>query len=110
VFSEIAERVELCLFDTEGTEKRVTLPEMDGFVWHGFIPNAEPGQRYGYRVYGAYDPTVGQRSNPNKLLLDPYGKAIDGTSHGTSPCSAMTSAIRTAATATTPPSPCPNEW
>ena len=79
VFSEVAERVELCLFDTEGTEKRVTLPEVDGFVWHGFIPNTEPGQRYGYRVYGAYDPSVGQRCNPNKLLLDPYAKAIDGT-------------------------------
>jgi isoamylase len=79
VFSEIAERVELCLFDTEGTEKRVTLPEVDGFVWHGFIPNAEPGQRYGYRVYGPNDPRAGQRCNPNKLLLDPYAKAIDGT-------------------------------
>ena len=78
VFSEAAERVELCLFDN-GTETRVTLPEVDGFVWHGFIPNVEPGQRYGYRVHGPYDPRAGQRCNPNKLLLDPYAKAIDGT-------------------------------
>ena len=63
----------------DGTESRVTLPEVDGFVWHGFIPNIEPGQRYGYRVYGPYDPAAGQRCNPNKLLLDPYAKAIDGT-------------------------------
>ena len=55
-----------------------TLPEVDGFVWHGFLPNIEPGQRYGYRVHGPYDPAAGQRCNPNKLLLDPYAKAIDG--------------------------------
>ena len=79
LFSEVAERVELCLFDAEGVETRVTLPEVDGFVWHGFVPNIEPGQRYGYRVYGPYDPPSGQRCNPNKLLLDPYSKAIDGT-------------------------------
>jgi glycogen operon protein len=57
----------------------VTLPEVDGFVWHCFIPNIEPGQRYGYRVHGPYDPAAGQRCNPNKLLIDPYAKAIDGT-------------------------------
>jgi isoamylase len=79
VFSEAADKVELCLFDANGAETRVTLPEVDGFVWHGFIPNIEPGQRYGYRVYGPYDPAAGQRCNPNKLLIDPYAKAIDGT-------------------------------
>jgi isoamylase len=79
VFSEVAESVELCLFDADGNETRVTLPEVDGFVWHGFLPNVESGQRYGYRVHGPYDPTTGQRCNPNKLLLDPYSKAIDGT-------------------------------
>ncbi|WP_326548528.1 glycogen debranching protein GlgX [Mycolicibacterium sp. ND9-15] len=78
VFSEAADKVELCLFDADGTETRVTLPENDAFVWHGFIPNIEPGQRYGYRVHGASDPPSGQRCNPNKLLLDPYSKAIDG--------------------------------
>src|SRR5689334_5404795 len=79
VFSEVAERVELCLFDAEGTESRVTLPEIDGFIWHAYIPNIEPGQRYGYRVYGPYDPQAGLRCNPNKLLVDPYSKAIDGS-------------------------------
>jgi len=83
LFSEVAESVELCLFEPDGaggfTEIRVTLPEVDGFVWHGFIPNIEPGQRYGYRVYGPNDPRAGLRCNPNKLLLDPYAKAIDGT-------------------------------
>jgi isoamylase len=78
VFSEVAERVELCLFDADDNETRFVLPEVDGFVWHGFVPYAEPGQRYGYRVYGPYDPAAGQRCNPNKLLLDPYAKAIDG--------------------------------
>jgi isoamylase len=78
VFSEVAEKVELCLFDADGTESRVTLNEVDGFVWHGFLPAVEPGQRYGYRVHGPYDPADGQRCNPNKLLIDPYAKAIDG--------------------------------
>ncbi|MGN6607851.1 MAG: glycogen debranching protein GlgX [Jatrophihabitans sp.] len=78
LFSEIAERVELCLFDADGTETRVELTEIDGFVWHAFLPRIEPGQRYGYRVHGPYDPEHGLRCNPNKLLLDPYGKAIDG--------------------------------
>ena len=83
LFSEAAEKVELCLFSVDGAgrleETRVTLPEVDGFVWHGFIPNIEPGQRYGYRVYGPNDPAAGQRCNPNKLLIDPYAKAIDGS-------------------------------
>ena len=79
VFSEVAERVELCLFDADGTETRIALPEVDYFVWHGYIPSIEPGQRYGYRVHGAYEPEAGLRCNPNKLLLDPYSKAVDGT-------------------------------
>ncbi|MDT5147462.1 MAG: isoamylase, partial [Mycobacterium sp.] len=79
VFSEVAERVELCLFDADGAESRVTLPEVDGFVWHAYIPNIEPGQRYGFRVHGPYDPHNGLRCNPNKLLVDPYSKAIDGS-------------------------------
>jgi len=78
LFSEVAERVELCLFDAEGTETRIELPEVDGLVWHAFIQGIEPGQLYGYRVYGPYDPENGQRCNPNKLLLDPYAKAISG--------------------------------
>src|SRR5579872_6854323 len=78
VFSEIAERVELCLFDDEGTQNCVDLPEVDGFIWHGYLPDAGPGQRYGFRVHGPWDPSNGQRCNPSKLLLDPYGKAVDG--------------------------------
>ncbi|WP_067186537.1 glycogen debranching protein GlgX [Microtetraspora niveoalba] len=78
VFSEVAERVELCLFDDDGAETRVDLPEMDGFVWHGYLPGIMPGQRYGFRVHGPYAPELGHRCNPAKLLLDPYGKAIEG--------------------------------
>ncbi|HEV2887718.1 MAG TPA: glycogen debranching protein GlgX [Jatrophihabitans sp.] len=78
LFSEAAERVELCLFDSEGVETRVELPEVDGLVWHAFILGIEPGQLYGYRVHGPYDPERGQRCNPSKLLLDPYSKAIHG--------------------------------
>jgi isoamylase len=78
LFSEVAERVELCLFDADGTETRVELPEVDGFVWHAFLPGIEPGRRYGYRVHGPSDPAHGLRCNPAKLLLDPYAKAIDG--------------------------------
>src|SRR6266487_6468923 len=78
LFSEVAERVELCLFAEDGGETRVALPEVDGYVWHGYLPGVGPGQRYGYRVYGSYDPRRGQRCNSNKLLLDPYAKALDG--------------------------------
>ncbi len=78
LFSEVAENVELCLFDAGGEETRVPLREVDAFVWHGYLPGIGPGQRYGYRVHGRYEPTSGHRCNPAKLLLDPYAKAIDG--------------------------------
>ncbi len=84
LFSEVAERVELCLFDEaddgSGTliETRVELTEVDGFVWHGYLPGIAPGQRYGYRVDGPYDPPRGLRCDGSKLLLDPYGKAVEG--------------------------------
>src|ERR1700759_1951641 len=78
LFSEVAERVELCLFDEAGTESRIELTEVDGFVWHGYLPAIGPGQRYGYRVHGPYDPRQGARCAPSKLLLDPYGKAVEG--------------------------------
>ncbi len=78
IFSEVAEKIELCLFDDAGNEERIRLPEMDGYVWHAFLPGIQPGQRYGFRVYGPYEPENGHRCNPNKLLLDPYAKAIDG--------------------------------
>jgi len=78
LFSEAADRVELCLFADDGTETRVRLPERDAFVWHGYLLNVGPGQRYGYRVTGPYEPADGHRCNPSKLLLDPYAKAVDG--------------------------------
>ena len=76
LFSETADFVELCLFDDEGNETRATLPEVDGFVHHGYLLGSGAGQRYGYRVHGPYDPERGLRCNPNKLLIDPYAKAI----------------------------------
>ncbi|MCU1605546.1 MAG: glgX [Modestobacter sp.] len=78
IYSEVAEKIELCLFDDAGNEQRIRLPEMDAYVWHAFLPGIQPGQRYGYRVHGPNDPAQGHRCNPNKLLLDPYAKAIDG--------------------------------
>ncbi len=78
LFSEVAERVELCLVDDDGAETRLELPEVDGFVWHGYVPGMQPGQRYGYRVHGPYDPENGHRCDPSKLLLDPYAKAVEG--------------------------------
>jgi glycogen operon protein len=80
LFSENAEKVELCIFDQTGNHEvgRVELPEYTDQVWHGYLPDARPGLLYGYRVYGPYDPANGHRFNPNKLLLDPYAKAIQG--------------------------------
>jgi isoamylase len=78
LFTENAERVELCLFDAEDRETRVELIEREAFNWHCYIPGIGPGQRYGYRVYGDYDPATGHRFNPHKLLIDPYAKAIEG--------------------------------
>ncbi|MFO7761982.1 MAG: glycogen debranching protein GlgX [Thermodesulfobacteriota bacterium] len=76
IFSEIAEKVELCLFDEEKNETRLELPEATGYCWHGYIPEVEPGQLYNFRVYGPWDPAGGHRCNPAKLLLDPYAKAV----------------------------------
>jgi isoamylase len=78
IFSRVATRVELCLFDHDGNETRIDLPEVTAAVWHGYLPGVTPGQRYGYRVHGPYDPDQGQWCNPNKLLVDPYAFAIDG--------------------------------
>jgi isoamylase len=80
IFSAHAERVELCLFDeTSGEEvERITLPEYTNEIWHGFLPGVGPGTLYGYRVHGPYDPENGHRFNPNKLLLDPYARALHG--------------------------------
>ncbi len=78
LFSESAERVELCLFDEDRVETRIEMQDVDAYVWHCYLPQVQPGQRYGYRVHGTYEPTQGQRANPNKLLLDPYAKATFG--------------------------------
>ncbi|WEO75761.1 glycogen debranching protein GlgX [Cryobacterium sp. SO2] len=78
LFSEAAERVELCLFDENGAETPVEVRESSAFVWHCYLPEVQPGQRYGYRVHGEYNPAEGKRANPNKLLLDPYAKATCG--------------------------------
>lgn len=82
LFSQVAQKVELCLFDEEGRETRVEMTEQNSYVWHNYLPGIQPGQRYGYRVYGPYDPAKGLRCNPNKLLLDPYAKAIEGNIDG----------------------------
>jgi isoamylase len=76
LFSESSESVELCLFDAAGREKRLRIRERTNGAWHVYVPDIGPGQLYGYRVYGPYVPESGQRFNPNKLLLDPYAKAI----------------------------------
>jgi len=78
LFSENATGVDLCLFDAENHETRLPLTEVTNFVWHGYIPGISPGQRYGFRVNGPNAPEDGHRFNPNKLLIDPYAKAIDG--------------------------------
>jgi len=78
IFSEAAERVELCLFGDTGDETRVDLPEVTAFCWHGYVPGVRPGQRYGFRVHGPWAPEQGHRFHPAKLLLDPYAKAIEG--------------------------------
>ncbi len=78
LFSEVAEGVELCLFEKDGTETRIALCEVEAYCWHAYLSRVAPGQRYGYRVHGPYDPANGQRCNPAKLLLDPYARAVEG--------------------------------
>ncbi|HEV8298766.1 MAG TPA: alpha-amylase family glycosyl hydrolase, partial [Acidimicrobiales bacterium] len=79
IFSDVAERVELCLYDADGAEHgRVELPERSGRVWHCYLPDIGAGQRYGFRVHGPYDASNGMRCNPAKLLIDPYARALEG--------------------------------
>ena len=78
VFSEVAERVELCLIDGDDHETRIEIDEVDGFVWHAYLPTITPGQRYGFRVHGPWNTDAGQRCDASKLLLDPYGKSFHG--------------------------------
>ncbi|HSS26777.1 MAG TPA: glycogen debranching protein GlgX, partial [Usitatibacter sp.] len=81
LFSRNADKVELCLYDETGKREtaRIPLRERTDFVWHGYLPQARPGQLYGYRVYGPYKPEEGHRFNPHKLLLDPYARSIVGS-------------------------------
>src|SRR5919108_534395 len=79
LYSENSTKVELCLFDSPTAAKdsaRLALPEQTDQVWHGYLPDILPGQLYGYRVHGPYEPAKGHRFNPNKVLFDPYAKAI----------------------------------
>src|SRR5690606_37627875 len=81
VFSLHAESIDLCLFDEAGAREiaRIPLPEYTNEVWHGYFPDLRPGQLYGLRAYGPYDPARGHRFNPHKLLLDPYARRLVGT-------------------------------
>src|SRR5579859_2492043 len=80
LFSANADKVELCIFDASGRHEvqRIELRERTDEIWHSYLPEARPGLLYGYRVYGPYDPERGHRFNPNKLLIEPYAKAIEG--------------------------------
>jgi len=78
LFSDVATAVDLCLFDEDGTEECIPLTEVTALCWHGYVPNVGPGQRYGFRVQGPYEPQAGHRCNAAKLLLDPYAKAVEG--------------------------------
>ncbi|VEI12496.1 glycogen debranching protein GlgX [Trueperella bialowiezensis] len=78
IFSSVADKIELCLIDDDLNEKRIELKEVDAHVWHCYLPGIRPGQRYGFRVHGPYDPAAGHRCDPSKILLDPYAKAIEG--------------------------------
>ncbi len=78
IFSSIADGIELCLIDDEMNEERIKMREVDAHVWHCYIPGIRPGQRYGFRVHGPYEPENGHRCDPSKILLDPYAKAIEG--------------------------------
>src|SRR5678815_3275980 len=86
LFSANAESVELCLFDEQGNEERIAVPHTTAFVWHVYVPGVAVGQRYGYRVYGPYDPPRGHRFNPNVVVLDPYARALDGVERWENGC------------------------
>src|SRR5437764_13231539 len=87
LYSEKAAAVELCLFENGGSDVSEVVPihESTGYVWHCYIPGVKLGQLYGYRVHGAYEPEHGDRFNPNKLLIDPYARALAGTVNWNAP-------------------------
>ena len=82
LFSDVATSVELCLISEDGHETRVEVTEVDAQTWHCYLPGVQPGQRYGWRVHGPYDPDNGHRCDPSKLLVDPYAKAFSGEFDG----------------------------
>lgn len=82
IFSDVAEKVELCLINAECNEERILLDEVDAHIWHCYLPGVKPGQRYGFRVHGPYNPAEGKRCDPSKLLVDPYARAFDGEFDG----------------------------
>jgi pullulanase/glycogen debranching enzyme len=98
LFSENAEKVELCLFDEEDRETRYELTERTAFNWHGYLAGVQPGQRYGFRVHGPWAPERGHRFNPSKLLLDPMRSRSKARSSGTAATRFPT--VRTARTPT----------
>ncbi len=102
LFSEGAEKVELCLFDEDGTETCVELIDVDAFVWHAYLPNIQPGQRYATAFTASNDPANGKRFNPAKQLLDPTPRPSRVRSSGGSPSSATSSATPTRSTTRTP--------
>jgi isoamylase len=110
LFSSVADQVELCLFDADGTEERVILQEMEGFVWHGYLPGIGPGQRYGYRVHGPYEPTAGHRCNPAKLLSTRTPRRSRGGWTGIPRCSATGSPTAASATTRTRRRTCRARW
>src|SRR5579883_1016959 len=90
LYSEHAQKVELCLFNEENVEtEKIPLTEVTAFVWHGYLPGIQPGQRYGYRVHGPWEPEKGLRFNPAKLLVDPYAQAVSGRVDWSRPSSLM---------------------
>ena len=103
LFSESAERVELCLFDEDRVETRIEMQDVDAYVWHCYLPRSSPASGTAIGSTVRTTPTQGQRTNPNKLLLDPYAKAPSARSTGIPRCSRISSAIRLRSTTTTPP-------
>ena len=101
LFSEVAERVELCLFDDDGKETNVDVDDVDAYVWHCYLPQVQPGQRYGYRVHGPYHPGKGQRANPPSCCWIPTRRPSIATSTGIRRCSRTTSATPMRSTTTT---------
>ena len=110
VVSSIAEQVDLCLFDADGHEEHVQLPERTGDVWHVELPDVQPGQRYGYRVHGPWAPDQGLRCNPAKLLLDPTPRRSRERSGGTRRCSGTGGRTRSSSTTPTRRRSCPAAW